>query len=89
MGSTPVSLPKSDVKFLSPFIANFVASHIPEERSTTDFDGYNLEDGKEILPEKIESITISNSNYRDDSCWSPVTAGLVPPVLAGPPFSLL
>lgn len=86
LGSIPVSLAKSDVKTLSPFIANFVANHIPAERSTIDFDGYDLEDGKEILPEEIESITISNTNYRDDSCWSPVTGGVVPPIFSSSAF---
>lgn len=78
-----VQLQKNDVAELSEFIANFVHTHLPRileegHMAYIEFETWDYESMSQILPEKIDHISITNTCDFKTSVWAPTQGAVIP-----------
>lgn len=86
-GDQSVYLTNADIKQLADRIAGFVKANIPDPKTHVTFEGFDENTGKRLFSEKIERITIANTDYKNASCWSATSGGVLPRVFESSAFT--
>jgi hypothetical protein len=76
LGTKQRMLTGKDVGKLSKFLCDFVSLNIPEYGTRRAFEQFDMQVGKQVLPDEIDYLSI----YHKFNCWTQSEGGVVPDV---------
>lgn len=91
--NSPKQLYNNDIQELSHFIADFVKLQLPKivaskQDAYFTFYTYDFNTGQQVLPEKINHITITNTKSFEHSCWAANQGGVIPGIYKSEEFEI-